>query len=305
MEIGQLTDIAAREAWQHEARDFTPWLAANLPQLGQAVGLPLELTGIEVAVESFSADILARNLLDDSVVLIENQIETSDHKHLGQILTYLAGLKATTVIWLATGFRPSHRSAIKWLNDNTSDGFSFFAVQLRVVRIGNSAAAPIFEVVEQPNLWERDLKTIARKSEAPSELGGFRKAFWEAYLNRQPQDADLGFTTGGASSNWVPVDREGTVIVSAWVGQAMVGLFVRGSRNAAGAVRELLDPYREPLEQALGAKFDATRAEDFLSRKKRIDLTDQDNWPEAIDWLHENVLQYRNTLRQILPETTA
>ena len=103
--ISELLEVNVREAWAHEAHNFTPWLAENISGLEKAIGLPLELEGQEVSVESFSADILARNPMDDTRVLIENQLEGSDHTHLGQIMTYLAGLEAKTVVWIATSFR--------------------------------------------------------------------------------------------------------------------------------------------------------------------------------------------------------
>lgn len=138
IQFGRLQDLPLREAWKHEALQFTPWLAENLDHLSEAIGIPLEMTGTEVAVDTFSADILARNPMDDTVVLIENQLEQTDHTHLGQIMTYLAGLDAHTVVWIAPAFREPHLSAIRWLNEHTADGFSFFAVKARVVRIGDS-----------------------------------------------------------------------------------------------------------------------------------------------------------------------
>lgn len=303
MDIGQLTNIDARSAWPNEARDFTPWLAENLLQLGQAIGLPLELKATEVAVETYSADILARSLIDDSLVLIENQLETTDHRHLGQILTYLAGLGAKTVIWIATEFREPHASAIKWLNENTSDAFSFFAIRLRVVRIGESPAAPIFEVVERPSMWERQLQAMARRTETSSEVTTFRRAFWQEYLARYPQDEALGVAIVGVSSNWVQVDPAGEIIVSLWIGQSMLGLFVRSRRGGDGAIiRDLLEPHSAELEQTLGVTFDGARENTFLNRQKVVDLSDRANWLAAMDWLHESVMQYLETLRRLLPD---
>lgn len=303
MEIGQLINIEARLAWPNEARNFTPWLAENLPQLGQVIGLPLELKAVEVAVESFSADILARSIVDDSLVLIENQLETTDHRHLGQILTYLAGLEAKTVIWIATEFREPHISAIKWLNEHTSDAFSFFAVRLRVVRIGESPAAPIFEVLERPSLWERQLQATARRTESGSEVSEFRRSFWQEYLARYPQDEALGIAVVGVSSNWLKVDPDGEMILSVWVGQSMLGMFVRSRRGADGtALRDLLEPHREMLESQLGVRFGGARENTFLNRQKGIDLADRANWPAAVDWLHDSVLQYLDVLKLILPE---
>lgn len=305
MEIGQLTSIDARLAWPYEARDFTPWLAENLPQLSQAIGLPLELKATEVAVESFAADILARCPDDDSLVLIENQLEMADHRHLGQILTYLAGLEAKIVVWIATDFREPHISAIKWLNEHTSDAFSFFAIRLRVVRIGDSPAAPIFEVLERPSIWERRLQATARRTETSSEVVEFRRAFWQEYLARHPQDEALGIGAVGVSSNWVTVDAAGEIMISVWVGQKMFGLFLRSRRGSDGtAIRAMLEPHREALESRLGVKFGGERENTFLNRQKGVDLSDRANWPAAIDWLHGSVTEYLDVLRQILPETT-
>lgn len=113
-EIGQLVDVRPRSAWQHEAHDFTPWLAENLDQLGAAIGLVIEPEGTEIAVGAFSADLLARDV-SGRRVLVENQLETTDHGHLGQIMTYLSGLEAEIVVWIATEFRDQHVSALDWL----------------------------------------------------------------------------------------------------------------------------------------------------------------------------------------------
>ena len=162
--FGRLEDLPPRDAWGHEAHAFTPWLAENIDRLGEAVGMELELTGQEVRVERFAADILARDPTDGSAVLIENQLEATDHTHLGQIMTYLAGLDARAVIWIAPEFREPHLSAVRWLNDHTAESFSFFAVRLRVVRIGDSPMAPVFEVVEKPNGWERRLGAVKSRA---------------------------------------------------------------------------------------------------------------------------------------------
>ncbi|WP_172820809.1 hypothetical protein [Cyanobium sp. NIES-981] len=126
--LGTLESVDLREAWSHEAHSFTPWLAENLDRLSQAIGIPLELEGQEVSVSTFSADILARNPQDDGLILIENQLEITDHNHLGQILTYLAGLEAKIVVWIAKEFPDPHLSAVRWLNDHTVEPLSFFAV---------------------------------------------------------------------------------------------------------------------------------------------------------------------------------
>ena len=191
-----------REVWGHEAHDFTPWLAANIKRLEKAIGIPLELEGTEVAVDQYSADIVAQNPADGCRVLIENQLEGSDHTHLGQILTYLAGVKAETVIWIARDFAESHRSAIRWLNDHTVDPFAFFAVRIRVVQIADSPLVPLFEVLERPSGWDRKIRTTIDSGR--SDLTQFRREFWSHYAKRYPND---GVSVGyGASSFWIPIE---------------------------------------------------------------------------------------------------
>jgi hypothetical protein len=158
-----LFDVEPRLAWIHEVRQFTPWLAGNLDRPSDAIGLTLELTGREVEVGRYSADILASSPGDGAVVLIENQPEASDHTHLGQIITYLSGLEAQVIVWLAPQFREEHLSALRWLNQHTDERFSFFAVRLRVVRIGDSPLAPLFELLEKPNAWERRVQQQTRE----------------------------------------------------------------------------------------------------------------------------------------------
>ena len=161
----RLRDVALREAWSHEANDFTPWLARTSTTSPRPSACARDHRH-EVLVGTFYADILARNPQDDGLVLIENQLEQTDHTHLGQIMTYLAGLEAKTVIWIAPAFREPHLSAIRWLNQHTADGFAFFALRLRVVRIGDSPYAPMFEVVEKPNGWDTAIRTVAEAAQS-------------------------------------------------------------------------------------------------------------------------------------------
>ncbi|TNF12951.1 MAG: hypothetical protein EP320_10210 [Rhodobacteraceae bacterium] len=211
--FGRLVDLPLRDAWKHEAHQFTPWLAENIDHLSEAIGIPLELTGTEVAVESFSADILARNPMDDSVVLIENQLEQTDHTHLGQIMTYLAGLEAQTVVWIAPAFREPHLSAIRWLNEHTSDGFSFFAIKARVVRIGDSPYAPIFEVVEKPDLWQR--KLTQRQS---IDLG----ALFEHLKAQFPND----FFVEDGQGYVIPYPDKEDLWISIWANRKTFGIYI-------------------------------------------------------------------------------
>ncbi len=155
--LDRLRPVELREIWTDEAQDFTPWHAKeeNLNLLSDTLGLELELEGYEVTVGNFRADILCRNTVDGSRVLIENQLEKTDHRHFGQTLTYSAGLDIHTVIWIAKAFQADHRAALDWLNETTKEDFQFFGVEVKVWQIADSTPAPQFEVVSSPNDWSR------------------------------------------------------------------------------------------------------------------------------------------------------
>ncbi|SDY25807.1 hypothetical protein [Citreimonas salinaria] len=303
--FGRLVDLPLREAWKHEALEFTPWLAENIDHLSDAIGIPLELTGQEVRVESFAADILARNPSDDSVVLIENQLEQTDHTHLGQIMTYLAGLEAQTVVWIAPEFRQPHLSAIRWLNEHTADGFSFFAVKARVVRIGDSPFAPIFEVVEKPNDWDREIKRKA--STDGSAYYDIKQEFWEEFLRTHPAMATLGVAASRYPNAYITVGAEPKVEISIWIGRDKSGIYVRsGWGEPVGPVSEVLEPHRAALEDALGAPLGpGGRGQHFLAKRLGKGHDRREAWPEIMTWMDERVAEYRSTLEPILKGGTA
>lgn len=293
--FGVLEDVPPRMAWAHEAISFTPWLAANLDRLGSQLGLELELEGQEVRVGPFSADILATNVRDGHRVLIENQLEEGDHRHLGQILTYLTGLDARTVVWVATRFRDEHLSAIRWLNEHASDGASFFAVRLRVVRIGDSPFAPLFDVVERPNDWDRRLQEAAQESRDLSAVSARRQDFWAHAAAKYPAS---GLTPGQSSSRWVPVGAQ-NLVVSAYVGGNRVGVFLRGGRGQnESALAEVLLPNADALATSLGVELGSPEFP-FTSRLE-LDMTDPANWDRAADWLVAAIERYAAAVRRVL-----
>jgi len=293
--FGRLETVNLRSAWEYEARDFTPWLAANLERLGDVLGCRLEHVQTEAPVTSFSADILARDLRDDSLVLIENQLEEGDHTHLGQIMTYLAGLSVHKVVWVAPSFRDAHLSAIRWLNQNTVDPFAFFAVAVRVVRIGDSALAPLFEIVERPNGWERRVQESAREARDLGVRGQLYKEFWTHFVERWPAEAAFGPPT--AVARWRDVGFA-DLVISQFIAKGGVGLFVRGQRGApAEFVVEALRPYFDQLEPKLGVK--AGREANF-EKILSLETAERANWDRMSDWLHEQTEIYVAALKGVL-----
>lgn len=295
-QFATLEDVELTKAWPHEAHDFTPWLAENLDRLSDVLGIQLALEGREVAVERFAADILARNLLDDSLVLIENQFQQSDHSHLGQIMTYLAGLEAQTVVWIAPRFREPHLSAIRWLNEHTEEPFAFFAVELRVVRIGDSPMVPLFDVVERPNDWERSIKTKSRDTAATSEPGQFRADFWAFHRKRHAGRGDP--TEPYRHPNQWQEIPDLPILISYFVGKRSVGVFLR--KTWSGELEETyqaLLPNRTELETLLNTQMGEGRY--LFQNTLDLDMTDRNNWPRASDWLEAEVKRYEGALAHL------
>lgn len=157
--LGRLRRVAdAREVWISESSDFTPWLAENIDVLGDELGMTLTIVAQEVPVGAFRLDLQAVDE-DNRVVVIENQLERTDHSHLGQCLVYASGLDASTVVWISSSFREEFRSALDWLNERTDLGIQFFGVEVHVVEIGvGGPRAPVFDVVSRPNDWQKTVK---------------------------------------------------------------------------------------------------------------------------------------------------
>lgn len=191
--LGRIAPVELRSVWTTESTDFTPWLAReeNLQELGNRIGIELELEARERNVGPFRADLLCKDVETNQWVLIENQLERTDHMHLGQLLAYASGLQAVTIIWIAREFTDEHRATLDWLNEITDERFRFFGVELELWQIGASDPAPRFNVVSKPNGWTRSVRESARASsnEPPTELQATYERYWtvlrDTLTNRQ------------------------------------------------------------------------------------------------------------------------
>ena len=151
IEFGNLKTVDIRKVWPSEPGNFTPWLAENINKLSKILGMDLEVIQTEYAIGDFSADIVAKDLASSNIVVIENQYGVSDHKHLGQIMLYCAGINASCVIWIAESFKDEHRKTIEWLNNNTINNIGFYAIELEIIQIDDSKPVPLFKIIESPN----------------------------------------------------------------------------------------------------------------------------------------------------------
>lgn len=187
--LGKLIKVELREGWKHEALDFTQWLAKeeNLSLLSDEVGFDIKLIQTEAKVGSFNVDILAQEENTGHKIIIENQLETTNHDHLGKIITYASGHDARAIIWIVKDEREEHRRAIDWLNENTTEGIGFYLIRIELWQIEGSPFAPKFEIVSKPNDWAKAVKSSSESAElTDTKLGQLE--FWDSFKNYAKQN---------------------------------------------------------------------------------------------------------------------
>lgn len=301
--MGRLERAELRLAWANEASDFTPWLAEpeNLVLLGETIGLELELEAQEAGVGPFRADILCRDTLTAHFVLVENQLERTDHSHLGQLLTYAAGLQAVTVVWIAQRFTDEHRAALDWLNSVTEDDVNFFGLEVELWRIGDSPLAPKFNLVSRPNQWTRSVG-VSRDLTAGQQL---QLEYWAALNDRLAESLPEFSERHPVPQSWVayPIGRTGFHVDLAcnsferWV---TVSLVLDGPE--AKSFFSLLEAQKEEIEQELGEQLQWLRKPDTKVSYIRLTKRDEDyrersRWPEQHSWMAKNLARFMLTFR--------
>jgi hypothetical protein len=300
--LGRLAPVDLREIWTSEATAFTPWLAQseNMAELARTLDMDLAVEAQERAVGPFRADILCKDLNTDRWVLIENQLERTDHTHLGQLLTYASGLEAVTIVWIAARFTEEHRSTLDWLNKITDERFRFFGLEVELWRIGDSPVAPKFNVVSKPNDWSQSVAQAARAID-DAELSETRLAqreYWAA-LNTV-----LNALKGPISGNkkpqpqsWMsyPLGRGNCNIAAGMVRpkkQVRAELYLGGVN--AKAFFNLLKQQKEATERELGYPLEWEELPEGQDSRiayylDGVDVEDKADWPRQHEWLAKHL----------------
>ena len=291
-----LTNLPPRLAFPHEPQSFTRWLGKNLDVLAQAIGVPLRLLEARAIGDRRIADLLARDERSGATVVIENQLEPADDAHLGQILNYAAGVDAGVAVWIAPRFEPHHLAALRWLNDKMGSQTGFYAVSIRLVRIGDSAPGVIFEVLVRPG--EGEPAGRSAPSAAPIALKPFAAAFWAEHLRRHP-DEENGSRPVGETCRWRATLPKG-VVIGQWVQAHAASVFLRGRNGVTlRAARAALAPIADAFEQRLGVALCGERSDLLAVQTLKVNVADAANWPAVSDWLRDWAGKYDAVLREL------
>ncbi len=307
MKLGKIKEIDIRKVWAHEQYDFSKWLATeeNIKELGDTLNLSLTDIETEKFVGAYRCDIICKDELTGKAVLIENQLEPTNHDHLGKIITYASGLDASVVVWIVGEARQEHASAIEWLNKHTDDDLAFFLVEVHAYTIGDSLPAPMFKIIEQPNDFVRSVKATAHGGEL-SESQIKRQEFWTMFneildqrgkpFNKRKATTDHWYSIAvGSSQCHISIDlvnKEHRI---------RVGMWIDNNKEMFDQMHER----KEEIEAAAGFKMEWDRLEgkkasvicayiDGLNFKK------QDNYPELMNKVIDMVLAERKAFAQYI-----
>lgn len=294
MELGRIEKVDIRSQWQNEEYDFTPWLAkeANIQILSDEIGLDLEVEDTEVYIGSYKADIVAIDG-EGRKVIIENQLSKTDHKHLGQIITYASGVDAQIVIWICSEVTDEHRQAIDWLNEVTTEDVAFFACEIELWRIGDSSPAPKFRVISSPNDWSKSVKSSI-PIEALSNTKKAHMEFWSGFKEYMTETGTQLRMRTPRPQHWytIAVGRSKFHISLTTNTQAhRLGceIYIRG-KNAKKAF-SMLEKQKEEIEKELGSMEwqELPEGQDCrIIQYRDGDSKNKNQWQELFEWLKEH-----------------
>jgi len=299
MKFGTLKRLDLREYWKHEALDFTKWLSEpdNIAILSDEIGIGIEVTQTEASVGRFNVDILAQEENTGRKIIIENQLEITDHTHLGQLITYAAGLEAEYVIWIVREAREEHRQAVDWLNEHTDEDISFFLVAFELWQIGNSDPAPKFSVLSRPNEWKKSVKTSAQDGDL-TDTKTKQLEFWQR-LKEFASDKypELRLRTP-RPQHWYDVsigrsDCHIALIADSRENQVRCELYIPDSKD----LFKTFLASAQQIEKELGTSLDWQELPGKKAARIRAfhDFTfaDPSTWTDAFQWLSETAIKFK------------
>ena len=307
MQLGKMKKIKdLRSVWKNEPKNFSKWLSEeeNLNLLGNEIGVDITLDQLESRVGDFSVDILATEVDTNKKIIIENQLEDTNHDHLGKIITYASGKNAEIIIWIVKRAREEHRKAIEWLNDNIDAKISFFLVEIELWQIDNSPLAPHFNVIERPNDWAKNVKNL----ESLSETKQLQYKFWQAFCDYafKRDDMEREFSQRKPHpQHWYTLGVPGkqytiNTAVNTQKKQISVDIYIPNDKNF---FHEILNE-KQKIENMFGSSLKWIEAgkDCRIVAKKNVDIKnsfDNNNWNQLFDWLITTSLKMKEIITKL------
>ena len=300
--LKEITDL--RSVWPHEALNFTPWVAENVDLLGDAVGLDITVDETESSVGDFNVDIYASETGTDRKIIIENQLEDTDHDHLGKLITYASGKGADVVIWVVKHAREEHKAAVEWLNNHTDENIGFFLCEIKLFQIGDSQIAPSFSVVERPNDWAKEIKKTATANPTQQQ----RLEYWQAFndyafmdtafskeFNKRKPTTDhwMDFSIGSSACHIGVTQIRKTNSIG-------VELYINDDKELFKSIYV----HKEDVEKIMGFALDwrelPERKASRIIIEKPADLDDQAAWPEQFDYIKDVCTKMKKAFKKYI-----
>lgn len=294
MALGNLKKVDVRSVWVHEAYDFTNWLAKeeNLQLLSEEIGININLIDTEVFAGKYKVDILAEEESTERKIIIENQLEFTDHKHLGQIITYASGYDADVIVWIVKGINDEHLQAIEWLNSVTNSKINFFLIQIELWQIDDSQYAPKFNVFAKPNEWSKVLKESKSSKAELTDTKLFQLEFWTKLKEyNSASDSKLKITRSPRARHWCDVSIGSSLChlsltINTQAKEIGCGLYISDSKSLYRKFHE----QKEEIELEIGKELEWMELPEGKASRiklsKDIDVTDQYNWDECFQWIN-------------------
>lgn len=313
IEFGEIISVPMNQIWQHEERHFTPWLSQNIDKLGDALGgLQLQVEQTEVYAGNFQLDILAKEISTNKVVVIENQIYKTDHKHLGQLITYASFFKAEIIIWVSQEVTEEHRSAIDWLNNNTNDNLQFYAVEANIIKIDNSKPALNFKLKSFPNEWTKSGGNVT--TPASTETNELYRAFFQKLLDELREKHRFTNARTGQPQSWYSFTSgsKGCIYGCSFARGSKVRAEVYIDTTSQEVNKEIFRTFEQQkseLEKLFGEEL--TFEELPTKRASRIAIyrdgdiwTDSQTLEEIRNWCIEKLLKFKQVFAEKLKTET-
>ncbi|MFW6025905.1 MAG: DUF4268 domain-containing protein [Candidatus Woesearchaeota archaeon] len=310
-ELGNLKKIDnLRKIWENEAADFTEWLSReeNLSILSSEIGIDLSLLRTEAKVGSFSVDILAEEANTGEKVVIENQLEVTDHDHLGKIITYASGYDANIMIWIVKNERDEHKQAIDWLNDHTGSDLNFFIARLELWKVDNSLPAPKFQIISQPNDWAKALKEISRGTEL-TETKELQLDFWTKFKKYAQENTNELSLRKVRPRHWYNLSigsSECHLTLTVNTRDNVLGceLYIKDNEELFDYLKENEEDIESKLNESLKWMKLPEKQASRIKLERNGDLEKEEKWEEYFRWFLKNSLNFKKVFPDYINEIT-